>query len=77
MQHIIKPGKLPDNLKALRKIKGLSQRQVAKILWVSPATISHYETGRREIPISMLPKIAEIYDIEIQIVFKEVMPIQN
>ncbi len=38
---------LPDKLKSLRQQYGLSQKQVAEILKISPSVVSAYETGER------------------------------
>lgn len=49
-----------DNLKNLRKLKNLSQQQLAEKLNVSFKTISHWELGYSEPSLSMLTKIKEI-----------------
>jgi transcriptional regulator with XRE-family HTH domain len=68
MYAIVKPGKLPENLKALRLWRGWSQREAAKRLNLkSPATISHYETGRRKISLDFLLEIERVYDIKVEI----------
>ena len=65
------PNKVAQNLRAIRKHFGWSQTDLAKKLGVKSAmTISHYENGQRKIPIHLLPKIAEIYGFECEIVFK-------
>lgn len=38
---------------------GLKQSEVAKIAGVSYQMYSHYETGRRELPVRVARKIAE------------------
>jgi len=61
-----KLDKLPQNLKALRKNSGLSQRKVADMLgFKSAATIAHYENGKRSIPLSVLSKMMYIYGFDI------------
>ncbi|MBO5954636.1 MAG: helix-turn-helix transcriptional regulator [Clostridia bacterium] len=49
-----------DNLKNLRKLKGLSQQQLAEKLNVSFKTISHWELGYSEPSLSMLTRLKEI-----------------
>lgn len=49
-----------DNLKNLRKIKGLSQQQLADKLNVSFKTISHWELGYSEPSLFLLVKLKEI-----------------
>ena len=43
----------------------LSQRQLSEILHISQRSYSHYETGSRNIPIEMLIRLANYYDISI------------
>ena len=49
-----------DNLKNLRKLKALSQQQLAKKLNVSFKTISHWELGYSEPSLLMLSKLKEV-----------------
>ena len=50
-------------LKILRKGKGLTQTDVAKMLDLVRATISNYETGRRTPHLSELKRLAEFYGV--------------
>ena len=52
-----------ENLKELRKINKLDQKGFAKILNISPKTISHWETGYTEPSISQLIAIANYFDV--------------
>ncbi len=54
-----------ENLKILRLQNGFSQNYIAKQLNVKQNTYSQYETGVREIPISALIILAELYDTSI------------
>ena len=49
-----------DNLKNLRKLKGLSQQQLSEKLNVSFKTISHWELGYSEPSLLMLSKLKEV-----------------
>jgi putative transcriptional regulator len=49
-----------DNLRDLRKVKGLSQQQLADKLNVSFKTISHWELGYSEPSLFLLVKLKEI-----------------
>ena len=49
-----------DNLRNLRKVKGLSQQQLADKLNVSFKTISHWELGYSEPSLFLLVKLKEI-----------------
>lgn len=52
---------LPEKLKALRSTYHLSQKEVAKILEVSPSIISGYETGERTPSAETLLAISYLY----------------
>ncbi len=49
-----------DNLKNLRKLKNMSQQQLAEKLNVSFKTISHWELGYSEPSLAILTKLKEI-----------------
>jgi len=54
-----------ENLKSIRKEKGLSQKQVALKLGVVESCYANWEQGRTEPSISMLRKLCEIFVINI------------
>ena len=54
-----------ENLKSIRKEKGLSQKQVALKLGVVESCYANWEQGRTEPSISMLRKICEIFIVNI------------
>jgi transcriptional regulator with XRE-family HTH domain len=49
-------------LKELRSKKEISQRDLAKLLKLSPSTIAMYETGQREPDAETLKKIADFFN---------------
>lgn len=51
-----------ERLRVLRAKTRLTQRQVAKHLGVSPATLGMYEAGKREPNIDVLVSIAAFYE---------------
>lgn len=55
-------------LKYMRKEKNLKQSDLIKILNIGQSTLSDYETGKISIDFSMIEKIANICDYEIQFV---------
>lgn len=62
------PDRLPRILKNLRQYRGLSQRVVAQALGLgSPATISHYENGKRSPSFSQLIALFELYGFGLSI----------
>lgn len=53
-----------ENLKMIRKAKGLTQEDVARELGVVRQTISSYESNRTQPDIETLKHFAKIYDVE-------------
>ncbi len=54
-----------ENLKSIRKEKGLSQKQVALKLNVVESCYANWEQGRTEPSVTMLRKLCEIFKIDI------------
>lgn len=54
---------LPEKLKALRLQFGLSQKQVAEKLDVSPSIVSGYETGERTPSTENLLSLSYLYNV--------------
>lgn len=52
---------LPEKLRTLRSTLGLSQREVAHRLTLSPSIISSYETGERTPSVEVLVGLATLY----------------
>ena len=52
-----------DTLSALRRGRGLSQRQVAADLGISQALLSHYETGAREPGLKFVCRACDYYGV--------------
>lgn len=56
-----------DNLKELRKKKGLTQAELANIVGVSDVTINRYELGLRTPKIDNILKIANALEVNPQL----------
>ena len=54
-----------QRIQDLRTDADLSQKQLSEILHISQRSYSHYETGSRNIPIGMLIRLANYYDISV------------
>jgi transcriptional regulator with XRE-family HTH domain len=50
---------LGARIAALRKDQGLTQVQLAEALELTQQMVASYEVGRRRVPVSLLPQIAE------------------
>lgn len=54
-----------QRIQDLRTDADMSQRELSKILHISQRSYSHYETGSRNIPIEMLIRLANYYEISL------------
>lgn len=48
-------------LRDLREDQDLAQKEVAAFLGIDQRVYSNYETGKREIPVHLLIRLAELY----------------
>lgn len=54
-----------DRIKKLREEQSVSQIDLAKALFISQSSISEYESGNQQPPISMLIQLADFFDVNI------------
>ncbi len=54
-----------DNLVSLRKIKGISQEELAEKVNISRQTLSKYEKGESVPDINICKKMAEFFDVSV------------
>ncbi|HEX5418374.1 MAG TPA: helix-turn-helix domain-containing protein [Gammaproteobacteria bacterium] len=47
----------------LRQQAGMSQQAVAAELGIAQQTLAHYEVGRLRLPVSLLPRLAELFGV--------------
>ncbi|MBP3337310.1 MAG: helix-turn-helix domain-containing protein [Clostridia bacterium] len=68
-----------QNLKSLRKRKGLTQLELAKKLGVQKTTVSNYETSVSSPPKNVLVEIARFFDVSLDELLgaREEKPAQN
>ena len=64
---VIKMPELQNVLIELRKNKGLTQQQLADMLNITQQAYGHYESGKRLPDIKTLIKIADFYNISLDI----------
>ena len=60
-----KRSQITERLKEARKLAGLSQGQVAKILGLHRPSVSEMEAGNRRVSADELARLAEIYDVSV------------
>ena len=51
------------NLKYLRTLKGISQKDVSRAIGCSEVVYNRYENGKREPPIDVLIELADFFDV--------------
>lgn len=58
-----KRGQIAERLKEARKLAGLSQGHVAKMLGLHRPSVTEMEAGNRRVSADELAQLAEIYDV--------------
>lgn len=62
---------IANNLRKLRTEKKYTQEQVAKMLSVSPQSVSRWECGTTLPEVTLLPEIAKIFGVTVDDLFRE------
>ncbi len=62
---------LGERIASMRRVRNITQAQLAEALGVSQQTVQAYEVGRRRIPVSALPIVARILAISLDELFGE------
>ena len=65
------------NISYFRGIARLSQNQLAAFLGISRELISYYENGKRDIPVTSLNKLSDLFGVEVEELLEEDMKISN
>ena len=63
---------LAETLRAKRKEKGLSQQQLANLIFVDRSTVASWETGRRTPDIEQISRIAECLRLDLSALLQSV-----
>jgi transcriptional regulator with XRE-family HTH domain len=61
----VKRAQIAERLKEARKLAGLSQGHVAKILNLHRPSVSEMEAGNRRVSADELARLGEIYDVSV------------
>ena len=56
-----------DTLKKLRAEKGLSQNEIAKRMYVTPTTVSRWESGHRLPDAAMIARLSDVLDTDVNV----------
>lgn len=57
-------------IRELREDHDLTQTNIAQFLHITQRTYSHYETGSHSIPLELLCKIADYYQVSVDYLLK-------
>ena len=57
-------------LKDIREDKDITQKEISDFLHIKQNTYSQYENGQRQIPVSILIKLAEYYNTSVDYLLK-------
>ncbi len=71
MNETNKDNVIAQRMREARRLSGLSQGQVAKMLSMHRPTISEIEAGNRKVSAAELSKFAEIYDVDMAFLLGE------
>lgn len=66
---------LGERIARLRREHGITQVQLAEALGVSQQTMQSYEVGRRRIPVSALPVVAQTLSVSLEELFGQSKPV--
>lgn len=71
-----KPKKIDKNIgrniARIRKAKGHSQQQIANFIGVTQPAFGNYERGEREVPLSTLGDLANLFDVPLSFLAQEI-----
>lgn len=62
---------LGGRIARLRKQQDITQVQLAELIGVTQQTVNSYETGRRRIPVSLLPAIAKRLGVAVEVLLTD------
>ena len=58
-----------NRLKDLREDNDLTQKELSDYLHISQVAYSYYEIGKRSIPIELLIRLADYYNVSLDYIF--------
>ncbi len=63
------PKEIGNYLKQLRKLKGVTQEEVAELIGVQKSTYANFESGRTNMTLNTLNRISDALGYELQVSF--------
>lgn len=58
---------LGKRIAQLRREQDMTQQQLAEALGIAQQTLAHYEVARLRVPASMLPTLAELFNVPVDV----------
>ena len=62
---------IAKNIKLLRQASNYTQEHVASFLGIGRSAYSNYESGDRELPLSCMEKLADLYGCDAYMLYEE------
>ena len=62
---------IAKNIKLLRQASNYTQESVASFLGIGRSSYSNYESGDRELPLSCMEKLADLYGCDAYMLYEE------
>lgn len=62
---------IAKNIKLMRETCDYTQENVASFLGIKRSAYSNYETGERELPLSCMEKLADLYGCDAYVMYEE------
>ncbi len=66
-----------EKLRILRKRRGLTSTELGKMLGVHQTHVSQLETGRRTPNAAMILKIADIFNVDINVLMRDELNLED
>ena len=60
---------MKNRIRDLREDHDLTQKEISDFLHISQVAYSYYEIGKRSIPIEILIKLADYYEVSIDYIY--------
>ncbi len=62
---------IAKNVKRMREASNYAQKDIASFLGISRSAYSNYETGDRELPLSYMERLADLYGCDAYLMYEE------
>lgn len=73
----MKTNIIGNNIRNFRISQGFKQDDLAEYLTVTRTMVSYYETGERDVPVTSLNKLADLFGIDLEELLEENSTVAN